>query len=111
MKKRIIKIDRLGTAHFIDDDQLSDEMQRELGGKVSRRRASNIEPVNPIARAAFYAIRRRVDDSHWLAAWTRSWRVLWRVNLSLSGGPTFGGFERRADALAAEVDWLLCNRF
>ena len=72
---------------------------------TSRRRASNIEPLSYTLRVTFHLCRR------WqrLVAWTRTWPCLWRVNMSLSGGPTFGCYNVRRDALIAEVQWLRTN--
>ena len=51
-------------------------------GKLAITRASHVEPT---------------DDGQWMA------------DLSPVNGPTLGPFERRGDALAAEVEWLRTN--
>ena len=33
----------------------------------------------------------------------------WTADLSPAGGPVLGPFDRRSDALAAELDWLEAN--
>ena len=77
------------------------------GGTV--RRASNIEPCNRMLRIAFYGVR-------WIGGsvgemFTRRWKIEWRVNLQLSGGPTFGRFSDRSRAIEAEELWLVENNF
>lgn len=72
---------------------------------VSRRRASWIEPTNPWLRMAFRLLRIAPDAS-WLTGWTRTWQCNWRVNMGPSGGPVFGCYSNRADALEAESQWL-----
>ena len=73
---------------------------------TSRRRASHIEPCSRHLRALFH-LRRSVSlHSGWLAEWTRLWPCTWRVNLSPSGGPTFGQYTNRQQAIAAEHAWL-----
>lgn len=72
---------------------------------VSRKRASWIEPVNPLLRIAFKALRFAPDASK-LAGWTRTWPCRWRVNMRPSNGPTFGSYLNRADALEAESKWI-----
>lgn len=73
-------------------------------GSVSRRRISRVEPSDLARRVIFYAVRSIVRDTSNLAAWTRRWRCAWRVRM-LDSGTTFGRFESRADAIAAEVDY------
>jgi hypothetical protein len=51
-------------------------------GRVQIRRASHVEPN---------------DDGRWFA------------DLDVSGGPCLGPFDRRSDALAAELRWLCDN--
>jgi len=80
-------------------------------GTATRRRASRVEPVNWWLRVAFRLIRRRVADDSRLAAFTRRWRCRWRADLALSGGPVLGPFGERADAIAAEVEWLSARGF
>lgn len=79
----------------------------DFDGPSTTRRASNIEPCSRLLRLAFYAVRR--IGSRRGEAWTRNWRCDWRVNLSLSGGPTFGRYRNRLDAIEAEEQWLLEN--
>lgn len=90
-----------GTAQYIGDQTL-------LAGVVRKRRASFVEPTNWLLRLAFHAVRSLVaDDSH-LAAWTRAWPCKWRVRVL--GGPTFGCYANRAEAIRDEIRWLEENR-
>lgn len=75
---------------------------------VSRKRASWIEPVNPWLRMAF-SLLRIAPDASWVAGWTRTWHCRWRVSMRPSGGPVFGSYLNRADALEAESKWILDN--
>lgn len=75
---------------------------------VSRKRASWIEPVSLPLRLAFNLLRIAPDAS-WVAGWTRTWQCRWRVNMRPSGGPVFGSYINRADALEAESKWILDN--
>lgn len=72
---------------------------------VSSKRASWIEPINPLLRIAFKALRC-IGDASWVAVWTRTWPCQWRANLTLSSGPIAGPFNKRADALEFEHTWL-----
>ena len=92
-----------GTMRFIDKPELA--TMYEFGIK-ERLRASRVEPVSPLLRRAFYWIRDRVRDDSPLAAFTRRWPCKWQVDLELSGGPVIGPFNRRQDAIDAEVRWL-----
>ena len=60
----------------------SDAIPLSQLGKLSIHRASHVEP-----------------DS----------QGQWRADLSLVEGPTLGPFEKRKDALAAELEWLRDN--
>lgn len=92
-----------GTIEFVSSEELAP--LRELGA-VEKRRASHVEPCNWLLRVAFHIIRRQVSDESRIAEITRRWPCRWRVNLSLSDGPTFGEFSDRKQAIAAEIDWL-----
>lgn len=72
---------------------------------TQRRRASHVEPVAWHLRFAFH-LCRSVPHSHWLAEWTRTWSCAWRVNLSPVGGPTFGCYNDRREAIRHEHHWL-----
>lgn len=69
-----------GTLSFIYTDDVDRfALQEELGGELSIRRGSHVEPT---------------DDGRWQA------------DMSPVGGPVLSPFETRAAALAAEVAWL-----
>ncbi len=92
-----------------------------LAGSVAtstKRRASHVEPCNVLLRLAFHAVRfldwfaafveEPLAAEQPLTKWTRSWPCLWRVRVV--GGPTFGPYRDRAQAIADEVAWLEVNR-
>lgn len=92
---------------FIDEDGSTEGIASSLTQLLrmsQRRRASHIEPVNPILRWVFHFIRRRVSDESRLACWTRRWRCQWQARIV--GGPVLGPFHRRHNAVAAEVFWI-----
>ena len=100
-----------GTVRFILADDLAD-LLTEGQSKVTR--ASNAMPAGRLKRMAFRAIRNLVSDGSRLAGWTRTWRGRWIADMKLSGGPVLRGadskgFALRADALAAEVEWINAN--
>lgn len=76
-------------------------------GDVSTQRASHVEPDSWLLRLLFHAIRGRTEDASRLAAFTRSWRCLWRVNTAPVGGPILEGrWSDRLKAIDAEVEFL-----
>ena len=95
-----------GTAEYIGDEQAP--ASSLAFGSRQQRRASHIEPVNVWLRLAFWLVRAGADDGDWLTDWTRTWTCLWQVRVV--GGPTFGAFKNRGDAIAAEIKWLEENR-
>jgi hypothetical protein len=71
------------------------------------RRASHVEPDNFMLRLSFHAVRALCSDASRLAAWTRTWGCMWRVNMSPVGAgilPVRYGY--RIAAIDAEVDAL-----
>lgn len=76
----------------------------EVAETLKRRRASHVEPVSFWFRLAFHVVWRIVRDDSPAAEWTRAWACRWRVNVV--GGPTWGAYQSRAAAIAAEVEWL-----
>lgn len=101
-----IVIDESGEVRFLSHagDEATAQLAFALGG--STRRASHILPEGRLQRLAFRLIRL-AGDSGSLAAWTRSWRCRWVVDLSPSGGGLEGPFCSRAEAIEFEHDWLL----
>ncbi len=92
---------------FIDTDGTMSGLESpvtQLLGLGDRRRVSHVEPVNPLLRRLFHAIRRRVSDRSALAEFTRRWPCRWQARVF--DGPTLGPFRRRADAIAAEIEFV-----
>jgi len=100
-----------GSMSFIGaDEALAGELHSALGGQRVRRRASHVEPVGLAHRLAFRILRRFFGEHGRVAAWTRSWRGPWRVDLRPSDGPVLGeSFNCRGDAIEAELWWLQEN--
>ena len=95
-------------------------------GEVITRRASHVEPAPMFKRWAFSLFRTLFSDTSTVAAWTRTWNTLWRVNTSPVGGPILrvkhvwpgvawpvedrvACFANRQDAIDAEIVFL--NQF
>lgn len=78
-----IRIDDGGTITFIYADDLIELTEQ---GDTTVERVSHVEPM------------------------IGSGPVRWQADMSPVGGPVLAGFTNRADALAAEVDWLQTNR-
>lgn len=105
-----------GSIIVVDDDNLiciqtGDTGDLESLGNTQVARASNVMPAAWPKRIAFRAIRKLVSDESRIAGWTRTWRGRWIADMGLSGGPVLRGadgkgFALRADALAAEVEWI-----
>ena len=83
----------------------------ETAGHATRRRASQVHPVNRIKRAAFYTLRGLFGERGRVSDWTRSWVGNWEVDLAVSGGPKLGPFAVRSEAIRAEEQWLEDNVF
>lgn len=103
-----ILIDQHGTASHLSTEE-SKGLELADIGTATTRRASNIEPCGRVARVAFYAIRALLGQRG--EELTRRWPGPWRVNLELSGGPTFGRFTDRKQAIEREEQWLIMNDF
>jgi hypothetical protein len=56
-------------------------------GEVVTRRASHVEPAVWPERLLFSLLRTLFPDTSAVAAWTRTWRTVWRVNTKPVGGP------------------------
>jgi hypothetical protein len=97
---------------FIDTPEARRIVELAGGTQVSRRRASHVEPDAAPLRWLFHALRHYFGEEGKVAAWTRSWLCLWRVNMQPSNGPILDErWIRREDALRAEVQWLEQNCF
>lgn len=118
-----ITIDENGDQVFLKTDAADVFLEQ---GEVITRRASHVEPADLPRRIAFSLIRRLVADTSKIAAWTRNWACLWRVNTAPVGGPIltwddvswnssdrplgkFATWSNRQDAIDAEVQFL--NQF
>ena len=76
-------------------------------GDIRTRRASHVEPDSWLLRFVFHFIRHRTQDTSRLAAFTRCWPCLWRVNTAPIGGPILDGrWRNRLAAIDAEVEFL-----
>ena len=92
----LVSLDNANTAFF-----------KELG-KVTTRRASHVEPVQPFIRMIFHTLRYFFGDKGWVASFTRHWHCMWRVNFSPIGGPILSNqfYTNRQYAIDEEVGWL-----
>jgi len=71
------------------------------------RRASHVVPENTYLRLVFRAIRKLIADDSSLAAWTRTWPCLWRVDMApVGGGILPERYSNRLAAIDAEVEAL-----
>lgn len=91
-------IDPDGTMHGLESSVT------QLLGLRDRRRVSHIEPVNPLLRRLFHAVRQRVSDKSRWAEFTRRWPCCWQARIF--DGPVLGPFRSRKEALAAEVQYI-----
>lgn len=74
------------------------------------RRASHVEPVNPLLCRLFHVLRTYFGESGKVATFTRSWPCGWCVNLSPVSGPILPEtWYNRESAIQAEIDWLNTN--
>ena len=74
-------------------------------GKIYTRRGGYILPQNPLKRRLFTLLRRVFSDKGRVAAWTRTWRGPWVIDLSPIGVCSeIGPFERRDVAIKAEEE-------
>lgn len=103
MKTFRVAVSQGGRIDYLDHGQLN------LDGKVRRRRASHIVPVGFWLRAWFRLVRLVARDESTMAAWTRTWRTPWSVDLRPSGGPMRGPFVNRRLAVQYEEEWLAEN--
>lgn len=74
------------------------------------KRASHVEPVNLLARKAFYLARMLFGDTGRVSNVTRSYPGLWRVNLAPVNRPILQEtYVRRSKAIEAEIAYLEKN--
>jgi hypothetical protein len=102
-----ILIDQDGNASHLAKPE-SDTIGLGSIGTATSKRASHIEPTSRMLRFAFHAIRKLGARGE---QFTRRWPCTWRVNLTLSGGPTYGTYTDRQQAIDEEERWLISNAF
>jgi len=103
-KKISIFIDSVGTMRTIEP-----EMAKLMGLRRGPR-FSYIEPANRHLRRLYMAIRARVSDDSFVAAWTRLWPVLWRVRVAHST-QILGTYWSRKAAIRGEKDFFSTGRW
>ena len=84
-------------------ESLENELTQDLG-LTCKRRVSRVEPVSPVLRAIFRAIRKHVSDNSKLASWTRTWTCRWQARIF--DGPVLGPYDSRQDAINAEIEFI-----
>jgi hypothetical protein len=99
-------------ATFVIEDgdvkYLLTDAAKELDFGATYQRASHVEPANCLLRAIFHRLREFGYER--LAEFTRSWPILWRVNLAPIGGPILPTvYYDRAQAINAEI--VAINKF
>ena len=95
-----IKIDTTGIITTLDTSAIDPQTI----GRSTRRRASHVLPTSRLARALFRGLRQIG-----LTELSRRLPGAWTVHVI--SGPTMGPYNRRADAISAEILWLETNRF
>jgi len=76
------------------------------------RRASHVEPTNIVLRWVFHLLRTMYGGKGRIAAWTREWPIVWRVNLTPINGPIIPiDFTNRFTAIQFEISWINDNIF
>jgi hypothetical protein len=115
-----ITIDEQGNNVFLKTDSADCFLEQ---GEVITRRASHVEPAPRYERWLFSLLRTLFSDTSAVAAWTRTWNTLWRINTSPVGGPILrvghvwpgvawpvedrvACFANRQDAIDAEIEFL-----
>jgi hypothetical protein len=74
------------------------------------RRGSHVEPNNWTLRIVFHALRQWLGDKGRMSDFTRSWKILWRVNTKPTAGVILPQrYTNRQEAIDAEVTFL--NRY
>ncbi len=104
--KTVVRVSPTGEITFLDKPETE---ALKSGGAATKRRASHVEPCRRPYRWAFHGLRKLFGEEGAVGAFTRLWPVYWRVNMGPSGGPVFGRFADRAEAIGAEVEWLNRN--
>lgn len=103
MQSVTVSISQDGTVRFLD----SEDTRAFVSSEYLTKRASHVEPVDPILRNLFHALRARFGEKGLIAGFTRMWPCLWQVNLSPISGPILPGTWRdRKEAIRVEVTHL-----
>jgi len=98
-----ITVDEDGEIKFLVDEHSKPFITPETVVK----RASHVEPANPLLRVMFHGLRSVCSRQSSLAEFTRMWPCDWRINLAPIGGPILPGtYEDRQDAIDEEVRFL-----
>lgn len=101
----VVTIDESGDQVFLKGHGA--DVFSEAGESIVRR-ASHVVPVSLPLRLAFKALRTIALDTSLAAAWTRTWRCEWQVELV--GGPTVRArWFNRQRAIDFEIEYL--NKF
>jgi hypothetical protein len=99
-----VTIEDDGNAVFLATD--SADVFLEMGTVITRR-ASHVEPAPRYERWLFTILRFLFSDTSKVAAWTRTWNTLWRVNTRPVGGPILTwGHIWDAKGHPATVPWI-----
>lgn len=89
---------------------VSESTKNFLSDEAIIRRASHVEPTNPLLRWLFHGVRYVFGEDSRAGNWTRRWPVKWRVNLFPIDGPILSViYNNRDEAIQAEIDWLERN--
>lgn len=102
-REHVISIAADGSFRFVHNQDIATALSTATTTQT-KRRASHVEPVNPVLRWMFHSIRSRVSDDSAAAELTRKFPCRWRARIF--DGPTLGPFNNRAAAIAAEVEWI-----
>ena len=65
----------------------------------TKSRVSSVLPSTPVKKALFRLLRALCEDNSSLAAWTRTWRGPWTVQIDRKN---YGPFKARHQAIAFE---------
>ena len=82
MTRALITIQPDGTVEAVDAERVGGI---DFLGETTKRRVSRIEPLRPVRRAVFRALRRAFGDEGRVAAWTRTWRGPWKATILATG--------------------------
>lgn len=96
------------TLVFHPDKQAAEARAFDALGTVSaEQRGGHVYPKSAVKRAAFKALRRVFGGKGAVADWTRRWSGPWIVRIVATGDVLPGTFRTHADAVDAEVRWIL----